>query len=52
MTLMTIAIRKNTKMVSSKKPNPIRQTLLQRGFCDSLDRALAANGYYDVSYTL
>lgn len=52
MTLMTIAIRKNTKMVSSKKPNPIRQTLLQRGFCDSLDKALAANGYYDVTYTL
>ena len=52
MTLMTIAIRKNTKMVSSKKPNPIRQTLLQRGFCDSLDQALAANGYYDVTYTL
>lgn len=52
MTLMTIAIRKNTKMVASKKPNPIRQTLLQRAFCDTLDRALAANGYYDVTYTL
>mmetsp|Transcript_25121 Transcript_25121/g.65529 ORF Transcript_25121/g.65529 Transcript_25121/m.65529 type:complete len:229 (-) Transcript_25121:208-894(-) len=52
MTLMTIAIRKNTKMVASKKPNPIRQTLLQRGFCDALDQALAANGYYDVTYTL
>jgi hypothetical protein len=52
MTLMTIAIRKNSRMVASKKPNPIRQTLLQRGFCDTLDQALSANGYYDVTYTL
>lgn len=52
MNLMGIAIKKNSKMVSSKKPNPIRQTLLQRGFCDRLDQALAAEGYYDVTYHL
>jgi len=50
MTLMSIAIRKNTKMVASKRPNPMRQTLLQRGFCDQLDQALARHGYYDVTY--
>jgi len=52
MNLMGIAIKKNSKMVSSKKPNPIRQTLLQRGFCDRLDQALATEGYYDISYHL
>jgi len=52
MELMSIAIKKNSRMVASKKPNPIRHTLLQRAFCDRLDRALAEKGYYDVSYTI
>eukprot|EP00041_Stephanoeca_diplocostata_P006932 m.95956 g.95956 ORF g.95956 m.95956 type:complete len:318 (-) comp16627_c0_seq1:196-1149(-) len=50
LSLMDIAIKKNSKMVASKKPNPIRNTLLQRRLCDNLDRALAARGYYDVTY--
>lgn len=52
MTLMSIAVKKNSRMVASKKPNPIRLTLLQRGFCDKLDKALADHGYYDVVYRL
>lgn len=50
MTLMSIAVRKNSQMVSSKKPNPIRHTLLQRTFCDRLDKALLEQGYYDTVY--
>jgi len=52
MNLMTIAIKKNSKMVASKKPNPIRLTLLQRTFCDRLDKALSEFGYYDAIYHL
>lgn len=52
MNLMSIAIRKNNKMVGSKKPNPIRHTLLQRSFCDRLDKALSDHGYYDAVYNL
>lgn len=52
MTLMSIAIKKNGRMVASKKPNPIRLTLLQRSFCDRLDRALSDHGYYDAVYRL
>lgn len=52
MNLMNIAIKKNTKMVASKKPNPIRLTLLQRSFCDKLDKALSDNGYYDAIYNV
>lgn len=52
MTLMSIAVRKNSRMVASKKPNPIRLTLLQRSFCDRLDKALAHHGYYDAVYRL
>ena len=52
MTLMSIAIKKNSRMVASKKPNPIRLTLLQRSFCDRLDRALSDHGYYDAVYRL
>lgn len=52
LSLMDIAIKKNSKMVASKKPNPIRKTLLQRSLCDHLDRALSARGYYDVTYNI
>lgn len=52
MTLMGIAIKKNGRMVASKKPNPIRLTLLQRSFCDRLDKALSDHGYYDAVYRL
>eukprot|EP00040_Diaphanoeca_grandis_P012980 m.65679 g.65679 ORF g.65679 m.65679 type:complete len:247 (-) comp23588_c0_seq1:180-920(-) len=52
MHLMTVAIKKNSQMVAAKKPNPIRTTLLQRSFCDRLDKALSNYGYYDAVYHL